>query len=273
MDRIAAALLFTIAAYAAPQAHAATPGFPDYAPVPQLPVADDSIATEGYGQMEFVLRDKTEVKRGRTWLGYLVYAPTWGADARDAFAGIVADIQKAGWEVMLRDEPRIPPLATLRYKRGGHELWASVEIYDEARVALLEPGMPSAKLELDAPLSGIAGIEDDADFPFLKRFPGSKLLRTTRDDRAVAIETSAGAPLPNITVVKSYEVPRGTGKLEVIAVYRDALKQAGWDIVEEDTSIVTDHPSLTARYARDGEDLWAYIHARGQVIVAVSSPR
>jgi hypothetical protein len=115
-------------------------GYPEHAAVPKLPIAGNSVRVADNDEVEFVLRDKTEVQKGRTWLGYLDYRKAWGGDPRDALAGIVGRMQKSGWEVLLRDEPRNPPLATLkRVTKDNKELWASVEVFDKARVLVLEP--------------------------------------------------------------------------------------------------------------------------------------
>ena len=99
-------------------------------------------------ESEFILRDKTEVHRGQVWLGYLDYKSKWGEDKRYALEGIVEALRKGGWEVMMRDEPRNPPLATLRYEKDGTTAWAIVEVFDLARVAVLEPGGPGITMIL-----------------------------------------------------------------------------------------------------------------------------
>ena len=113
--------------------------YPDYASLPKLPIEASGVDAEKR-EVEFILRDKTEVHHGRVWVGNLDYQKAWGENRRDALAGIVSEMQKGGWEVMLRDEPRNPPLATLKLTtRDNRDIWASVEVLDQARVLLLEP--------------------------------------------------------------------------------------------------------------------------------------
>src|SRR5258708_26686073 len=113
--------------------------YPDYASLPKVPIGASGVETEKR-EVEFILRDKTEVHHGRVWVGYLDYQKAWGENRRDARAGIVSEMQKGGWEVMLRDEPRNPPLATLKLTtKDNRDVWASVEVLDQARVLLLEP--------------------------------------------------------------------------------------------------------------------------------------
>jgi hypothetical protein len=131
--------LFVAALIGQPFANAyAARAQPEYASLPNLPIDADAIVSNR--EVEFILRDKTEVHRGRVWVGYLDYQKAWGENRRDALAGIVSEMQKGGWEVLLRDEPRNPPLATLKLTtKDNRDVWASVEVLDQARVLLLEP--------------------------------------------------------------------------------------------------------------------------------------
>jgi hypothetical protein len=90
-------------------------------------------------ETEFVLRDKTEVHRGKIWLGYLAYSDAWGPDKRAALDRIVDSLKKGGWEVMMIDAPRQPPLATLKLTTDDNRvMWASVEMFETARLLVLE---------------------------------------------------------------------------------------------------------------------------------------
>jgi hypothetical protein len=118
-------------------------GFPRAVTLPELPLTRGGVELQPYAQEEFIQRGKTETFGGKVWLGYLDYRGEWGDNKRNALAGIVHEMEKGGWEVLLRDEPAVPPLATLKHRaKDGTELWARVEIFDQARVAVLEPGPP-----------------------------------------------------------------------------------------------------------------------------------
>lgn len=243
--RIAAVLLcatFTLGF--APQGLAGG-GFPLPHTLPRLALAHDGVEQESFGQVEVVLRGTAEVKRGRTWLGYLVFADAWGEDPRNALAGIVHEMEAGGWETLLRDEPRVPPMATLHLRRDGRELWARVEVFEQARLAIVEPGGPATRLKLPPPRPPVAWRAASGDYPLLPRFPGSELL-----------DSSAGE--------KRYRAPAGTGRLEIVVVYRDGLREAGWEIESEDTEVDTQEPTVTARYAADGLDLVARVQARAR---------
>ena len=240
-SRIAAlAALFLAAA-----AYARFPAFPQNVFFPALPVATQEART--YGQHEFVLRDRTVHLRGGLWIQRFEYAATRGSDPRAALASIVEEMQAAGWEVLLRDEPRKPPLATLRHKRDGREVWAEVEVKDHAQVTWLEPGLPTARLTLAPPAS--EGLQSPGDFPFLAAFPGSRLLGSARDDAAGVW-------------VKEYVLPDGVTRLEVATVFLDALKVAGWQVVSENTDRMREDPQIVACWVRDGLELWTRIEVR-----------
>jgi hypothetical protein len=132
--------LFVAVLAGLPFTHAyAVRAHPEYASLPNLPIDASTVEPEKR-EVEFILRDKTEVHRGRVWVGYLDYQKAWGENRREALAGIVSEMQKGGWEVMLRDEPRNPPLATLKLTtKDNRDVWASVEVLDQARVLMLEP--------------------------------------------------------------------------------------------------------------------------------------
>lgn len=252
---IAAALL---AAGAAAGAYAQLPPFPQAVAFPALPAMAQS--GQSYGQHEFILRDRTVHLRGRLWTTDFDYSAA-APDARAALDGIVRDMQAAGWEVMLRDEPRVPPLATLKHRRDGREVWAQVEVVDRARITWLEPGLPQARLTLPHPVpslvpAGMAG----ADFPFLPPYPGSALLGSARDERRDAW-------------VKEYVSPPEATPLEIATVYSDALKVAGWEVVEDTTERRPQlDPVIVACWIRDGMELWTRIEVRrGSHSIAAST--
>jgi hypothetical protein len=113
--------------------------FPRAVTLPELPIDKHAVDVHANGESEFILRDKTEVHRGKVWLGYLAYNDRWGPDKRLALDRIVESLKTGGWEVMMIDEPRQPPLATLRLITDDNRvMWASVEMFETARLLVLE---------------------------------------------------------------------------------------------------------------------------------------
>ncbi len=117
----------------------AASAFPRAVTLPELPIDKHAVDVHANGESEFILRDKTEVHRGKVWLGYLAYNDRWGPDKRLALDRIVESLKTGGWEVMMIDEPRQPPLATLRLTTDDNRvMWASVEMFETARLLVLE---------------------------------------------------------------------------------------------------------------------------------------
>ena len=133
-------LLLVAALAAVPLAGAyAASSFPNTVTLPALPIDKRAVDVDPNGESEFILREKTEVHRGKVWLGYLDYKEKWGPDKRQALERIVDSLKKGGWEVMMFDEPRQPPLATLKLTtRDNQVLWATVEVFETARVLVLQ---------------------------------------------------------------------------------------------------------------------------------------
>jgi outer membrane protein OmpA-like peptidoglycan-associated protein len=248
---------------------AAAATLPPYATLPRLPLANDLVEYESYGQAEFVLKEKTDVYRGKYWAAGLVWEGKY-LDERAAHAAIIDALQKGGWQVVTRDDPANPPSATLRYTKDGKDAWLRLETFEHAIVKIVERGMPATKLSLEPPKPGMTKVAENADFPFLKRFPGSKLGATrVQDDAPMVVEVAEDKEPVMVskgTVIKSYQTPPGTGRLEVIVAYREALKFAGWEIVREMSGIGLSDPNLTAHYAKGDVDLWVWIHAPGEEI-------
>ena len=113
--------------------------FPKAVTIPALPIDRKVVDVHEGAQSEFVLRDKTEIHRGKVWIGHLDYSKAWGPDRRAALDRIVDSLKKGGWEVMMIDAPRQPPLATLKLTTDDNRvMWASVELFETARLLVLE---------------------------------------------------------------------------------------------------------------------------------------
>jgi outer membrane protein OmpA-like peptidoglycan-associated protein len=254
--RLAAAALAALAF----AAHAVS--FPPYVSLP-VPVPADAVNHETYGQAEFTLRDKTEIHKGKYWSAYMPYTQKLGEDPRKALVAFIEAMQKAGWQVVLRDEPSNPPIASFHYTRDGKDAWALISTGEDAKVTVVESSGPSAKLDLQPPAAPVAKPAANADFPFLKRFPGSKLAETVDDDRPFMVPMEPSGELVQVASgawLKNYEGPAHLSGLELVAVYSDALKRAGWTLVEENTALTTGDPYLTAHFVRGTIDIWAHVH-------------
>ena len=249
--------------FLAATAHAVPP-FPKYFSSP-VPVNAADANYENYGQYEFTLRDKTEVKRGHYWHVYADYTQKLGDDPRRALGAFVDAMQKAGWQVVLRDEPRNPPLATFHYTKDGKDAWASIVTSEQVRIDMVEGGVQPARIDLPTPDASSAKAPDNADFPALKHYGSAKLAGTTHDDSPFLVQIDEDKEPVQVAsgfTVKEYAA-QDLGSIEPIVAYSDALKRAGWTIVEENIALTTGDPYLTAHYVKGTVDLWAHVHSRG----------
>lgn len=114
------------------------------------PVTLPSFALSGaleelrFSEVEFPARGQQVKLQGRIWRGD-VEAPGKAGDARATLAAIVGEMQQGGWEVMMRDDPANPPMATFKLLKDGKEFWALVSIYERPKVTLVAVGPPPAK--------------------------------------------------------------------------------------------------------------------------------
>ena len=139
MSRVHCFLLVAALAAAPFTAAYAAGAYPRAVTVQGIPIDKQSVDVHKKAESEFILREKTEVHRGTVYLGYLDYRGKWGADKRAALEGIVDSLKKGGWEVLMIDEPRKPPLATLKLVTDDNKvMWASVEMFETARLLVLE---------------------------------------------------------------------------------------------------------------------------------------
>jgi len=101
--------------------------------------------------------------------------------------------------------------------------------------------------------------------PFLKRVPGAKGPATQKEGAMLVAPEAGRAPsqVAAASVRKEYQLPASTTALEVIVVHREALKAAGWRIVDENIGVKTTEPNVTAHFAKGAVDLWAHVTARG----------
>ena len=258
-------LLALLAACCAAVALAAAPSLPPYVSVP-VPVPPEEVNHSTYEQHEFTLRDKTEIHRGKYWNVYVDYTQKLGEDNRKALVAFIDSMRKAGWDVVMQDIPSNPPIATFHYTKNGKDAWAAIQTGEQAKITVVESGVPQ-KLDLAPPAKSGEKTAANADFAYLKHYPGSKLADSTvNDDRPMLVQVEDDKEPVQVasgSVRKTYDGPAWLGSIEPIVTYVDALKRAGWKIVEENTAVTTGDPYLTAHYAKDATDIWAHIHSRG----------
>lgn len=239
-------------------------------PVPPL----TDVVVENYGQTSIKVDDGSDgqdvVIAGKHWTTRLDASKLAG-DERAKWTTLVGALQKAGWQLSLSRRDWNPPYASMKLVKAGKESWLFMWVGDDTSLEVVEKGDPTVHLALPAPADGAARIGDQDDFPFLKRFPGAKLSTTSHDEAPFLVALDADkdpVAVASASTIKRYDLPARTSGLEEVVVYRDALKAAGWTIVDLNIAVTTGDPNLTAHYARGAVDLWAHVHAGGMLQIA-----
>lgn len=149
-------------------------------------------------------------------------------------------------------------------------MWASLVFFgaDDVRMDLVEVGAATLKLTLKVPAATPEKVSaESGDFPYLLPLPGSIAGSSDHEDGpmlvAVGQNTDEQQVVGSGSLKKFYSPPAGLSTLLFATVYHNALTGAGWTIVQQSQSLHQSDAALTAHYAADGRDLWAYLHLGG----------
>src|SRR4051812_32519735 len=172
---------------------AADPALP---PSVTLPIkASSEVTVENFGHAQFKVPEgddgKDTVVEGKHWSTRLDISGMSG-DERAKWATLVAALKKSGWTIVLGKQEWNPPYASMKLVKGGKETWLAFWVGDDLSLEVVEKGTPTVKLALTAPTDGIAKVGEKADFPFLKKFPGAKLVSTEHDDSPFLVTLEEG---------------------------------------------------------------------------------
>ena len=192
---------------------------------------------------------------GKTWaLGMNVTPPNKTGDATDAV--MRAALKEQGWELLT-------PSGTLVAHRtdGQNQQWFKGAAFaGDYRAVIIEVGPPPHALSLPAPAAVPETISDSSDFPYLQKFPGYTLKRSALRSDATLDATGPGAKEQLVgppVLEKIYDVPASMSTYELMVVYRDALAKAGWTVIR---SSAGSDALVVAHYAKNGRDLYCYLH-------------
>jgi outer membrane protein OmpA-like peptidoglycan-associated protein len=107
---------------------------------------------------------------------------------------------------------------------------------------------------------------EKGDFPYLKPLPGAKPMGGQREGTPMSI-TLPGSDEAQIvgtgSIAKDYSDPPGLSNANFLAQYRGALSKAGWTIVDSSGGIGQSDAVIVAHFAKNGRDIWAYLHHGG----------
>jgi outer membrane protein OmpA-like peptidoglycan-associated protein len=165
-------------------------------------------------------------------------------------------------------------MATLQYQRNGVEAWTRMQLFspEQIEIEFIEVKPFTATLSAPAPAAIPEQIGGNAPFPYLPPLPGARVGSVDPDNGAIYV-TFTGDEQPTMvtttSIRKNYHDLQAISNLQFVLEYQAALTKAGWQIVAQSQSITQSDATLTAHYAKNGRDLWAYLHFGGDLSITV----
>jgi len=253
--------------------------FPAYFTLPDAVTVVDPNRNveEGYGEAYMPVGDNDNVKRGRHVSTRLQFAGVELNDDNSWRLKVWNPIRQAltagGWVIKEYNDTN-PPMATVQYQRNGVEAWARFQLFspEEIEADFIEVKSFTPTLELPAPAATPEKVADDEPFPYLRPLPGMKPGRVDSDNGPLYVTFQGDEQATMVapaSVKKDYVEPQAISNLQFILEYRSALSKAGWQIVHESQSMNQSDAVLIAHYAKNGRDIWTYIHYGGELSIAV----
>jgi outer membrane protein OmpA-like peptidoglycan-associated protein len=185
---------------------------------------------------------------------YYEHAPITQQEADDGTRKYLAGL---GWEILSPDGM----LIARRKTTSGHVEWfKSAPGLKSMNLVIIEEIPPPHSVTLVAPAATPETFGDTDDFPYLTKFPGTKLTKTetvTQMAEFKNIDTKEVASAGPLVLKKRYDLDPEVSQFEFVAVYKTALEKAGWVIWG---SLVGADGSVTARYNKNGRDIFVVAH-------------
>jgi OOP family OmpA-OmpF porin len=269
-------LAWAASAATKPPVKTAAPTLPSYFTIPSsIGVATEgggAVTFEDFGEAEFYQdgSDDAIVKRGKHWAAPLeLRKPPKDIDGKGIWAVIKPSLIAGGWTIPIEYDSN-PFSAMMRYQKDGRDVWGYIKIFgvDDLRLNIVEVGGPANILAINPPAPTPEKITaEKGDFPYLPPLPGSKLGIGARQDGAMEITVPGSDEIQVVgtgSVVKYYPIPPGLSTIAFVSAYHEGLVKAGWTIISEGAGVSQTDATLTAHYARNGRDLWAYLHMGGE---------
>ena len=256
-----------------------TAPFPAYFTLPPAMSIVDPNRTveEGYGEAYMPFADNDNLKRGRHASSRLQYAGVAFSDDNAwrprVWNPIRQSLTASGWVVKDYQDTN-PPMATLQYLRNGVEAWTRMQLFspEQIEVEFIEVKPFTATLSVPAPAAVPEKTSGNAPFPFLPPLPGARTGAVDPDNGAIYV-TFKGDEQPTMvtatSIRKEYHDLQAISNLQFVLEYQAALTKAGWQIVAQSQSITQSDATLTAHYAKNGRDIWAYLHFGGDLAITV----
>lgn len=244
---------------------------PDYFTIPSALVVAPGTSpdVEDFGEADFYQAgsDDTVTKKGKHWRVDLVFGGLTGDIAgKDVWALIKPGLIAGGWTIPIEYDSN-PFSAMMRYQKDGRDVWGYMKLFakDDIRLNLVEVGAAGAAFVIPPPAAVPEKISaEHGDFPYLPPLPGSKFNAGSPNGGQFVVTMADGDQVVGIkSIDKFYTPPPGNSNLSFITAYHDALVGAGWTIVAQTSQLDQSDATLTAHYAKNGRNIWAYLHNSG----------
>jgi OOP family OmpA-OmpF porin len=261
-------LTLTGSAHAQKNAKPAAPGLPSYFTLPSsfgIASGGSGVTFEDFGESEFYEpgSDDAIVKQGKHWYAPLeLKKPPNNIDGKGVWALLKPSLVAGGWTIPVEYDSN-PFSSMMRYQKDGRDVWGYVKIFgsDDMRLNLVEVAQAANLLTINPPAATPEQFAAErGDFPYLPPLPGSKFGTGARQTGAMEV-TMPGADEVQVvgtgSIIKYYGNLPNVSTLAFVNAYHDALSNAGWTIIQQNRG---SDATLTAHYAKNGRDIWAYLH-------------
>jgi OmpA-OmpF porin, OOP family len=210
--------------------------------------------------------DSHPMKRGEYWRMYVDMEPP--NDGPTSWNFLRPSFLKNPWTVVQEAQPD-GRTGVLRYTQNGKDSWLRIDIAGpRVEMKMIDVVPLPVGLTLKAPCAKPETVDPvENDFPYLAPIPGSTSNSGKADPDPFWITPKEGPSeiVAPGSLVRSYSYMAGLSNIMFLSVYKPALVQAGWDILNESNGA---DAVLLAHYTRNGRNIWAYLHndAGGYVI-------
>jgi OmpA-OmpF porin, OOP family len=244
------------------------PAWADNTPPPQMAffpsvvmVADNWVFTHiAWDELEFPATNGVAhpMKRGEYWRMYVdLEMPNAGPNSWNF---LKPSFLKNGWTVTQEAQPD-GATGVLRYTLNGKDSWLRIDITGPRVEMLMIDVVPvPVTLALKSPGTKPETVDpQEGDFPYLAPIPGSTFQGGKADPDPFWISPQQG-PSEMVapgSLFRLYGYTSGLSNLMFLTVYKPALVQAGWDILNESSSA---DATLVAHYTKSGRNIWADLH-------------
>lgn len=255
-------------AYAQKNAKPAAPALPVYFMLPTgfgIASGGSGVTFEDFGESEFYERgsDDAIIKQGKHWYAPLeLKKPPKDIDGKGIWTLLKPSLVAGGWTIPVEYDSN-PFSSMMRYQKDGRDVWGYIKIFgsDDMRLNLVEVAQAANLLTINAPAATPEKFAaEKGDFPYLPPLPGSKFGTGSRQTGAMEVTLPGSDEVQIVgtgSIIKYYGNLPGVSTLAFVNAYQDALSKAGWTIIQQNRG---SDATLTAHYAANGRDIWAYLH-------------